>query len=72
MRSIINISIPAELNKIVGQLAKKGNYATKSEFVRELIRERIGEENLYVRIQKGEAEFQAGKGKVLRSLADLD
>lgn len=72
MRSIINLSIPAELNKIIGQLAKRGNYATKSEFVRELIREKIAEEDLYKRLQKSEAEFRAGKGKILRSLADLD
>ena len=51
---------------------KKGKYATKSEFLRGLIREKIAEEDLYARIQKSEAEFRAGKGKVLRSLADLD
>ncbi|MBI1984519.1 MAG: ribbon-helix-helix protein, CopG family [Candidatus Wildermuthbacteria bacterium] len=68
----MNISLPAELNKNVEQLAKRGNYATKSEFVRELIRDRIAEESLLPRLRKSEAEFRAGKGKILRSLADLD
>lgn len=71
MRSIVNISLPRELNKIVERLAKKGNYATKSEFLREVIRERIEEENVLSQIQKSEVEFKTGKGKVLRSLKEL-
>jgi Arc/MetJ-type ribon-helix-helix transcriptional regulator len=72
MRNIINISLPGELVRSVERLMKKGQYASKSEFVRELIRERLEEEELHARVQKSEAEFRAGKGKVLRSLADFD
>lgn len=71
MRSIVNISLPSELNKGIERLAKHGNYATKSEFLRELIRQRIEEEDLMKQIEKSETEFQAGKGKVLHSLKDL-
>lgn len=71
MRSIINVSLPVELNKTIGRLAKKGNYATKSEFLRELIRERVAEEDLLARVEQSREEIRAGKGRVLRSLADL-
>ena len=72
MRNIINISLPAELNKILERLIKKGEYATKSEFLRELIRERIMEEDILARVEESRAEYRAGKAKRLRSLADLD
>ena len=72
MRSIINISLPKELNKKVDVLVKKGRYSTKSEFLRDLIRERIEYQELLKNIKKSEAEFKAGKGKLLRSFEDLD
>lgn len=71
MRSIVNISLSKELNRKVDSLVKKGRYSTKSEFLRDLIRERIEEEELWISVQKSEAEFKAGKGKLLRSLKDL-
>ena len=71
MRSIINISLPSELEKSVERLMKEGHYASKSEFLRELIRERLEEEDLLKQIKKSRAEFRAGKGKILRSLKDL-
>ena len=71
MREVINISLPKELNLIVEKIVKKDRYSPKSEFVRDLIRERIEEEDLLGQIKKSEAEFRAGKGKVLRSLKDL-
>ncbi|MBI2113411.1 MAG: ribbon-helix-helix protein, CopG family [Candidatus Wildermuthbacteria bacterium] len=71
MRSVINISLPPELNKTVERLAKKGNYATKSEFLRELIRARVAEEDLVSRVEESRREIRAGKGRVLRSLRDL-
>ncbi|HEY4510150.1 MAG TPA: ribbon-helix-helix protein, CopG family [Candidatus Paceibacterota bacterium] len=71
MRTIVNISLPSELDKSVKRLMKKGKYATKSEFLRELIRERLEEEDLLSQVTKSEAEFRAGKGKLLRSLRDL-
>ena len=72
MRDILNISLSKELSKKVDTLVKKGRYSTKSEFLRDLIRDRIEEEEVYKSVQKSEAEFRAGKGKILRSLADLD
>ncbi|MDO8474261.1 MAG: ribbon-helix-helix domain-containing protein [bacterium] len=71
MRTIVNISLPRELGESLEHLMEKGNYATKSEFLRELIRDRVEEEDIVKQIKKSEAEFRAGKGKVLHSLKDL-
>ena len=59
MRSIINISLPSELEKSVERLMKEGHYASKSEFLRELIRERLGEEDLLKQIKKNLYEIKA-------------
>jgi len=72
MREIINISLPKELDREIEKIIKKRRYSTKSEFLREIIRERIVEEDLLARIEKSEAEFRMGKGKILRSLKDLE
>lgn len=70
MRTIINISLPGELNKIVEKEIKKGKFASKSEFFRNLIR--LWEEGkLATDLAESEKEFKAGRGKSLRSLADL-
>ncbi|PIS17201.1 MAG: hypothetical protein COT59_01845 [Candidatus Nealsonbacteria bacterium CG09_land_8_20_14_0_10_42_14] len=71
MRTIINISLPEQLNREIEKVMRKGRYATKSEFLRELIREKLEEEDILAQIRKSEAEFRTGKGKVLRSLKDL-
>lgn len=71
MRTIINISLPENLNKEIEKTMKRGRYSTKSEFLREVIRERIAEEDLLARIEKSEAEFRTGRGKPLRSLKGL-
>lgn len=72
MREVINISLPKELDREIEKIIKRGRYSTKSEFLRELIRERIAEESLLARIEKSEAEFRAGKGRILRSFKDLE
>lgn len=72
MRDILNISLSKELSKKVDSLVKKGRYSTKSEFLRDLIRERLEYEDLVRSVKRSEAEFKAGRGKVLKSLADLD
>lgn len=72
MREIINISLPKELFREVERVMKKRKYSTRSEFLRELIRERIAEEDLLARVEKSEAEFRTGKGRILRSLKDLE
>lgn len=71
MRTIINISLPEVLNREIEKVMKKGKYSTKSEFLREVIRERIAEEDLLARIEKSKEEIRVGKGKILRSLRDL-
>jgi len=71
MRDIINISLSKELSKELDKMVKRGKYSTKSEFLRNLIREKLEEEDLWKSVQRSEAEFKAGKGKILKSLADL-
>lgn len=71
MRDVVNISLPKELSRGIDRLLARGRYSTKSEFLRELIRDRIAEENLLARVRKSEEEFRTGKGKVLHSLKDL-
>ncbi len=70
MRNIITISLPEELDKVVDNAVRRGKFATKSEFFRNLIR--LWEEGkLAEELKQSEWEFKAGKGKKLRSLADL-
>ena len=71
MRSMINISLPKALSQKVDLLVKKGKYSTKSEFMRDLIRRSIEQEELLLELRKSQQEIKDGKGKVLRSLKDL-
>ncbi len=71
MRDIINISLPCSMTALVKQQVIKGNYASTSEFFRDLLRQRIEEEHLYRDIIQSEREFVQGKGKILHSLKDL-
>lgn len=70
MRSIINISLPKELTKEVEKAVQSGQYASKSEFFRSLLR-LWKEQQLLEEILESEKEFAQGKGKILRSLKDL-
>jgi len=70
MRSIINISMPQVLKKEVEEAVKKGGYATKSEFVRDLMR-LWKEEQLLQELRESQTQIARGRGKVLRSLKDL-
>lgn len=70
MREIVNISLPKELNKSVEELVKKGKYATKSEFFRELLRLWI-EGKILRELAESRKELASSKGKLLRSLKDL-
>lgn len=67
MRNIINISLPEEMAKMVEKGVKRGKFASTSEYIRYLIRSR----ELVEELEKSRREFEAGKGKVLRSLKDL-
>ena len=70
MRNIVNISLPAEMVKIVKREVKKGRYASVSEFFRALLRE-YEENKLLTELEESHREFKAGKGKVLHSFRDL-
>lgn len=70
MREIISISLPKELNKKVEELMKKGRYATKSEFFRDLLRMRI-EGKILRELSESRKELVSSKGRLLRSLKDL-
>lgn len=70
MRSVINISLPKNMAKAVEQEVKSGGFATKSEFFRHIIRW-WNTNKLARELKESRKEFEAGKGKVLRSLRDL-
>lgn len=70
MRKVLNISLPAEMEKEVNKAVKKGHYATKSEFFRYLLRFWKEEEALK-ELRKSQKEITEGKGRVLKSLKDL-
>ena len=67
MRSIINISLPEQMTKMVEREVKKGGFSTKSEFFRHILREH----GLAQELSESRREFAAGKGKKLGSLKDL-
>ena len=70
MRKVINISLPNELKTEVDKAVKSGNYATKSEFFRNLFR-LWQEEQLLKGLRESQREITQGLGKKLRSLKEL-
>ncbi len=70
MRHIINISLPETMVKEVKKEVKAGGYASTSEFMRHLLRlwklKKLSEE-----LHNDRQQFEAGKGRVLGSLAEL-
>lgn len=70
MRAIINISVPQEVKKEMETAVKQGGFATKSEFVRNLMR-LWKQEQLLKELRQSQREFPRGKGKVLKSLKNL-
>jgi len=70
MRTIMNISLPASLaDEVRAEVAENG-YASVSEFIRKLVRD-WKKAKAINDVLESEKEFRQGKGKVLRSLADL-
>ncbi len=70
MRTVVNISLPEKLNKLVDEEVRRGKFATKSEFFRSLIR--LWEQGKLVEeLEASRRELKSGKGKLLRSLKDL-
>ncbi len=70
MRNIINISLPAEMAKMVKREVKKGKYISVSEFFRALLRD-YEESKILAAAEESRREIAAGKGKVLHSFKDL-
>lgn len=70
MRAILNISLPKPMVEEIEAEVILGNFATKSEFFRHILRF-WKEEKLLRELNKGKAEIRAGKGVYLKSLADL-
>ena len=69
MRKIVNISLSEGLVLEVEKAMKTGEYASKSEFFRELLRI-WKEERLLKKLQKSQKEIALGKGKTLKHLRD--
>ena len=70
MREIINISLPRPMAQSVRKAAKSGQYASISEFFRDLIRD-YQEGKLLSELHASQKEIAEGKGKVLKSLKAL-
>ena len=70
MRDIVNISLPKQLVKIIKKEVEVEGYASVSEFIRCLIRD-WNTNKLAQELKKDRLNFEAGKGKVLKSLKDL-
>ena len=70
MREIINLSLPKVMANSVDDIVKEGNYASRSEFFRELLRSWM-EGKILKELAESQKEIANGKGKVLKSLKDL-
>jgi Arc/MetJ-type ribon-helix-helix transcriptional regulator len=70
MRTVINISLPQPLSTAVEEAVSSGQYASKSEFFRSLLRLWL-EGKLLRELEESRVEFKVGKGKLLKSLKDL-
>ena len=70
MREVINISLPKELNRKVEELMKRGGYATKSEFFRDILRMWM-EGKILRELSESRKELASSKGKLLKSLKGL-
>ena len=66
----MTISLPLPLTNVVKKEVKRGNYASKSEFFRYLLRQWM-ERKLGYELDQSKKELQQGKGKILKSLTDL-
>lgn len=70
MRQIINLSLPKAMADTVDDIVKEGNYATRSEFFRDLLRMWM-EGRILKQLAESRRELTASRGKVLKSLKDL-
>ena len=63
--------MPKTMASTVEKTVKQGNYASKSEFFRDLLRRHYEEQEVLAVLRESEKEVAEGKGKVLKSLKDL-
>jgi putative addiction module CopG family antidote len=70
MRNIVTISLPKQLDEQIEKEVKSGKFASKSEFVRCLIR-LWQEEQVLKDLRESKKEIAAGLAKELKSLKDL-
>ena len=70
MRNVVNISLPPKMTEAVEENVKKGNFSSKSEFFRMLLRLWM-EKKLGGELEESRKELQGGKGKLLHTLKDL-
>jgi len=71
MRTVINISLPNQLASKVDKVVSGGDFASKSEFFRLLLRNWLEENEVVKELEASRKELKAGKGKLLGSLKDL-
>lgn len=71
MRTIMNISLPEPMAILINKEVSTGKYASKSEFFRTIFRN-WSEMKLAKELEESREEMRAGKGKLLKSLDDLD
>jgi Arc/MetJ-type ribon-helix-helix transcriptional regulator len=70
MRNIVNISMPASLRKEVETYVEEGQYASISEFFRDMVR--TWKRNALLEgLRESQKEFRAGKAKKFVSFKDL-
>ena len=75
----MNVSLTPELEMLVNEKVKSGNYNSASEVIREALRllkeqdelKRIQREELRREVMKGVEEIRAGKGTVYNSAEEL-
>ncbi len=70
MRAILNISMPQKLKDEIEQAVEQGGYATKSEFLRDVLRV-WKDQTVLARVQASRDQIKSGRGKTLSSLKDL-
>jgi putative addiction module CopG family antidote len=70
MRSVINISLPPKLAKMIKNEVKEGGYASVSEFIRHLVR-LWHTQQLTNDLRSSEKDIAKGKVTQIKSLDDL-
>ena len=70
MRTILNLSLPQDMALAVDAAVDSGNYVSRSEFFRVLLRDWM-ESRLLNGLKSSQKELKLGKGKLLKSLKTL-